>query len=104
MAVPVEDGAVRQAALLYVIALYDELTEENGAPTLGSQNQAVDFILADPELCRAVFEWAVHAQAFEAHAAPPQRLRQDWVYQRVRPFLDEALPPPGFASPPRPPR
>jgi len=25
-----------------------------GAPTLGTQNQAVDFIRADPELCRAV--------------------------------------------------
>jgi hypothetical protein len=40
------------------IELYRELTAENGAPTLGSQNQAVDFIRADPELRRAVAAWA----------------------------------------------
>lgn len=34
---------------LALIKLYDELTAENGAPTLGTQNQAVDFILANPE-------------------------------------------------------
>ena len=39
---------VRLQALAYVIKLYDELTAENGAPTLGTQNQAVDFILAKP--------------------------------------------------------
>jgi hypothetical protein len=54
MALPVEDTRLRREALAYVIALYHELTEENGAPTLGTQNQAVDFILGDPELCRAV--------------------------------------------------
>src|SRR5206468_11607581 len=48
MALPVEDPKLRREALVYVIRLYDELTEENGAPTLGTQNQAVDFILADP--------------------------------------------------------
>ena len=48
MALPIENTRLRQAALAYVIDLYDELTEENGAPTLGTQNQAVDFILADP--------------------------------------------------------
>ena len=58
MALPVEDPKLRREALVYVIRLYDELTEENGAPTLGTQNQAVDFILADPELCRAVEAWA----------------------------------------------
>ena len=58
MALPVEDPKLRREALAYVIRLYDELTEENGAPTLGTQNQAVDFILADPELCRAVEAWA----------------------------------------------
>ena len=58
MALPIEDTWLRQAALAYVIALYDELTGENGAPTLGTQNQAVDFILLDPDRCRAVAEWA----------------------------------------------
>ena len=58
MPFPVEDVRLRLQALAYVIRLYDELTAENGAPTLGTQNQAVDFILADPELRRAVAEWA----------------------------------------------
>ena len=35
MALPVEDPKLRREALVYVIRLYDELTEENGAPTLG---------------------------------------------------------------------
>jgi len=50
MAFPVEDVRLRLQALAYVIKLYDELTAENGAPTLGTQNQAVDFILTAPEL------------------------------------------------------
>jgi len=54
MAFPVEDVRLRLQALAYVIKLYDELTAENGAPTLGTQNQAVDFILTAPELRRAV--------------------------------------------------
>jgi len=37
---------------------YQELTVENGAPTLGSQNQAVEFIRSDAELRRAVAAWA----------------------------------------------
>jgi len=53
MAVTENTKLIRQA-LAYVIELYRELTEENGAPTLGTQNQVVDFILADPELRRAV--------------------------------------------------
>jgi len=53
MAITGDTTLIRQA-LAYVIELYHELTEENGAPTLGIQNQVVDFILADPELRRAV--------------------------------------------------
>jgi hypothetical protein len=53
---PKNTKLIRQA-LAYVIELYHELTEENGAPTLGIQNQVVDFILADPELSRAVLDW-----------------------------------------------
>ena len=60
MALPprIENTKLAAQALAYVIELYRELTEENGAPTLGTQNQAVDFIRADPELCRAVATWA----------------------------------------------
>ena len=45
-----EDTLLIRQALAYAIELYRELTEENGAPSLGTQNQVVDFILADPEL------------------------------------------------------
>lgn len=37
MAVPVEDPKLRRDALVYVIRVSDELIEENGAPTLGTQ-------------------------------------------------------------------
>jgi len=45
-----EDTALIAYAVAYVIELFRELTEENGAPALGTQNQVVDFILADAEL------------------------------------------------------
>ena len=99
MALPVEDTRLRRQALAYVIELYDELTEENGAPTLGTQNQAVDFILADPELCRAVADWARTTEIDEATTAPPQRLPQDELYWRVRAYMEEIMEQPVFASP-----
>jgi hypothetical protein len=42
-----EDTKLGAQALACVIELHHELTDENGAPTLGSQNQAVEFIRAD---------------------------------------------------------
>ena len=99
MALPVEDTRLRHEALAYVIALYHDLTEENGAPTLGTQNQAVDFILADPELCRAVSEWAVTADIDEASTAPPRMLPQDTLYRRVRAFMAGIMGQPVFAAP-----
>lgn len=45
-----EDNELIRQTLGYAIGLYRELTDENGAPTLGIQNQIVDFILRDPEL------------------------------------------------------
>jgi hypothetical protein len=99
MALPVEDTTLQRQALAYVIELYDDLTEENGAPTLGIQNQAVDFILADPHLCRAVAEWAATTEIDEASTAPPQRLPQDDLYHRVRTHLEAIMDRPVFASP-----
>ena len=96
MALPIEDIGLRQAALAYVIELYDELTEENGAPTLGTQNQAVDFILADPELRQAVAEWAARRPIGEATTAPPRRLPEDAAYRRVRSFMERIMEPPVF--------
>jgi antirestriction protein ArdC len=50
---PIDDTKLGAQALAYVIELYRELTAENGAPTLGTQNQAVDFIRSNPELRKA---------------------------------------------------
>ena len=100
MALPVEDTRLREAALAYVIELYDELTMENGAPTLGTQNQAVDFILADPELCRGVIGWAATVNIDEATTKPPQRLRRDGLYDRVSAFMKQIMEPPVFAAGP----
>jgi hypothetical protein len=70
-----------------VIKLYQELTAENVAPTLGTQNQAVELILADPELRRAVAEWALTTNTDEASTAPPRRLPQDELYRGVCAYL-----------------
>jgi hypothetical protein len=101
MALPIEDTRLRQAALAYVIELYQELTQENGAPTLGTQNQAIDFILADPDLRAAVADWAARQPIGEATTAPPRRLPQDALYRQVRAFLERIMEPPVFAPPPR---
>ena len=98
MALPEEDAKLRRAALAYVIELYRELTEENGAPTLGTQNQAVDFILADPELCRAVVRWAETAEIDEATTTPPRRLPRDTLYDRVSAFMKRIMEPAVFVA------
>jgi hypothetical protein len=99
MALPIEDTRLRLQALAYVIKLYRELTAENVAPTLGTQNQAVEFILADPELRRAVAEWALTTNTDEASTAPPRRLPQDELYRRVCAYLEKIIVRPGFTSP-----
>ena len=91
-----EDTGLRQAALAYVSALYREVTGENGAPTLGTVNQAVEFILADSELRRGVAQWAARENIDEAATAPPRRLQQDGVYDRVSAFLEDIMEEPVF--------
>jgi hypothetical protein len=61
-----EDTVLIRRAIAYVIELYRELTAENGAPSLGTQNQVVEFILADPELREAVAQWGQAADPDEA--------------------------------------
>jgi hypothetical protein len=89
MALLVGDTRLRLQALAYVIKLYDELTAENGAPTLGTQNQVVEFVLADPDLCRAVAEWAATTDIDEASTATQRRPPQDDLYRRVRTFFEK---------------
>ena len=91
-----KDIRLRRAALAYVIELYRELTQENGAPTLGTQNQAVDFILTDPERRRGVAEWSASTSIEEATTEPPQRLPQDALYIEVRTLMERIMAPPVF--------
>lgn len=93
-----EDTGLIQSAIAYVIELYREISGENGAPTSGTQNQAVDFILADPELRRAVGEWGNHAGVEEASTAAPQRLPLDETYRRICEFMLAVMEQPVFAG------
>ncbi|HUC71999.1 MAG TPA: hypothetical protein VMS01_12475 [Stellaceae bacterium] len=92
-----EDTAMIGDAIAYVIELYRELSAENGAPTPGTQNQTVDFILADPELSLAVRKWRERTRVGEATTAPPQRLPSDDAYARIRGFMLSIMEPPIFA-------
>lgn len=91
-----EDTALIGDAIAYTIELYRELSEENGAPTPGTQNQIVDFILADPELSFAVKRWGEHARIDEATTAPTQRLPFDEAYRRIAGFMKSTMERPMF--------
>ena len=95
----IEDTLLIRQALAYAIELYRELSEENGAPTLGTQNQVVDFILADPELRAAVAHWANLIESDEATTAPPRRLPCDAAYRRIRDYLTSIMDQPVFTRP-----
>jgi hypothetical protein len=99
MAGVTEDTQLIAGALAYVTELHQELTVENGAPPLGTQNQAVDFILADPESRAAIARWASRFATSEATTAPPRRLPQDALYWRARAVLEQAAAPAPFAPP-----
>ena len=93
-----ENAALREHALAYVNEVYRELRQENGAANLGTQNQAVDFILADPQLSEAVMNWAASGKAGavaigEASTAPPRPVPKDALYQAVRSRIDAAIGP-----------
>lgn len=94
-----EDTVLIRQAVAYAIELYRELTEENGAPSLGTQNQVVDFILTDPELREAVTRWSDLTEADEAKTTPPRRLPCDAAYRRVKAFLESIMDEPIFARP-----
>lgn len=90
---PIEDTTLGARALAYVIELHHELTAENGAPTLGSQNQAVEFICANPELSLAVIAWAKMVDVDEAPMMPRQRLPFDKLHHQVSAFLQSITAP-----------
>jgi hypothetical protein len=94
-----EDTRLIQHALAYAIELYRELSEGNGAPSLGTQNQVVDFILCDPELRAAVSRWGWLVDSVEATTAPPQRLPCDAAYRRIRAYLQSIMDQPVFTRP-----
>lgn len=99
MAAITEDTVLIRQAMAYATELYRELTEENGAPSLGTQNQVVDFILADRELREAVARWAQAVETEEATTKPPRRLPCDAAYFRVRTHFQSAMAQPVFARP-----
>jgi hypothetical protein len=94
-----EDIVLIRRAIAYVIELYRELTAENGAPSLGTQNQVVEFILADPELREAVAQWGQAADPDEATTQPLRRLPCDATYQRARAYLRRVMDEPVFTRP-----
>jgi len=94
-----EDTVLIRRAIAYVIELYRELTGENGAPSLGTQNQVVDFILADPELREAIAQWGQAVDTDEATTQPRKRLPCDATYQRVRAYLRRVMEEPVFTRP-----
>lgn len=99
MAATTEDTTLIARALAYAIELYRELTDENGAPTLGVQNQMVDFILSDPELREAIAQWGGAAELDEAETRVPQRLPYDAAYRRVQDFAHSLINQPVFMRP-----
>src|SRR6516165_6986316 len=82
-----EETRLRLAALNYVAALHKEVTQEHGMPPLGTQNQAVDFILGDPELRRALTAWAEGTHIDEI-TPPLRRPPHDALHHRVRDYLE----------------
>lgn len=99
MPVELEDAILTRQALAYVIELYRELSAENGAPSLGTQNQVVDFIRADPELRDAVARWAQSHDAEKATTELPRRLPDDACYRRIRSYMEAAMEQPVFTRP-----
>lgn len=91
-----EDTLLIRRAMAYVVELYREMTEENGAPTLGTQNQVVEFVLADPEPCFAVSRSARTAE-IEETTTPSARLRDDGAHLRIRSYLQSVLEPSLFS-------
>lgn len=99
MPVPTEDTELIADALAYVIELYRELSTENGAPSIGTQNQAVDFIRADPELRAAISEWARTACVDEASTHPRRRLPGGGPHRRIHAYLRSVMEQPVFTLP-----
>ena len=99
MVTATENVELIRHALAYAIELYRELTGENGAPTLGTQNQIVDCILADPELREAVAAWSRTVDADEATTRPPRCLPYDDAYRRIRDFAQARMDQPVFMRP-----
>ncbi len=94
-----EDTVLIRQALAYAIEVYRELSEENGAPSLGTQNQVVEFILTDPELRAAVARWGRLAESGEATTVPPRRLPCDAGYRRIKAYLQSIMDQPVFTRP-----
>jgi predicted transcriptional regulator len=79
-----------------------EVAQENGAATLGTQNQMVEFVLSDEMFRRAAQDWAARVGASEATVAGHERPPLDEVFRRVRERMLATMEQPtkfGHASP-----
>jgi len=65
----------------------------------GTQNRAVNFILADPELCAAVAQWGRAFETDEATTTPRRHLPYDAAYWRLRRYLQSIMEQPAFMRP-----
>jgi len=99
MATITEDTTLIGRALAYAIELYRELTVENGAPSPSTQNQIVDFILADPELREAVAQWGEATATDEPRPRAPKRLPNNAAYRRIRDCAESLIDEPMFMRP-----
>ena len=86
-----DEDAIILDAVTYVGELYREITEENGQPPLGTQNQVVDFIRGDPELVASVRRWAEMRREDDPVPHPPQRPPEDEAYRRIAARLKATL-------------
>ena len=77
MSAHTEDTLLIRQAMAYAIEIYRELSEENGAPSLGTQNQVGRFYSGRPGIERAVARLGAAVEIDEATTAPPRRLPCD---------------------------
>ncbi len=78
-------------ALAYVTEVYRELAQENGSPTLGTQNQMVEFVLNNGALREAARRFAMQSGQGEAMLEPHQRPPLDAAFCRVRDRMRETM-------------
>jgi hypothetical protein len=93
-----EDNELIRQTLGYAIELYRELTDENGAPTLGIQTRSSTSSCAIQSCARRSRSGVGPARSTKrATTRPPRRLPYDAAYRRIRGFALSVMDKPVFA-------